>query len=122
MLEFILHPNFEKEAAKHKKRFNDLTGDLKKFERLCEIQFNPTNPRAIIAPGKLHPITKNALWQIWKIELVVTNTGLRPNQFPRVWFAVEGSKIALLCIQTHMDNYNDNDINIIASERVRDIF
>ncbi len=122
MLEFILHPNFQKETAKHKKRFSNLDGDIKKFERLCEIQFHPITPRPIIAPGKLHRRTENAVWQIWKVELVVTKTNLRPNQFPRVWFAVEGSKIAFLCIQTHMDNYKDNDIDAIASERVKDIF
>ena len=122
MLEFIFHPNFETEAAKQKKRFNDLMGDIKKFQRLCEIQFHPTNPNAIIAPGKLHAITKNALWQIWKIELVVTKTNLRPNQYPRVWFAVEGSKVAFLCIRAHMDNYNDNEIDRLALQRVADIF
>lgn len=122
MLEFIFHSNFEKEVVKNKKRFDDFIGDLKKFERLCEIQFNPINPRQIIAPGKLHHVTKNALWQIWKIELVVTNTKLRPNQFPRIWFAVEGSRVAFLCMQTHMDNYDDNEVNIIALERVQDIF
>jgi len=119
MLDFILHPSFEKEAAKLKRRFL-LDKGLQSFQRLCEVQFDPTNPQQVITPAKLHRVTQNDLWSIWKIELVVP--GLRPNQFPRLWFAVKGSNIAFLCIGSHIDNYNDNKLTAIATERVTDIF
>ena len=91
MLDFIFHPSFEREAAKLKRRFS-LDQGLQSFQRLCEVQFNPISPQQVIAPAKLHRVTQNDLWSAWKIELVVP--GLRPNQFPRVWFAVKGSNIA----------------------------
>lgn len=119
MLDFILHPSFEKEAAKLKRRFSVDQG-LQSFQRLCEVQFNPISPQQVIAPAKLHRVTQNDLWSIWKIELVVP--GLRPNQFPRVWFAVKGSNIAFLCIASHVDNYSDNAMNQLASTRINDIF
>jgi len=119
MLDFILHESFEKEAAKLKRRFS-LDKGLESFQRLCEVQFNPVNPQQIIAPAKLHRITQNNLYAIWKIELVIP--GLRPNQFPRMWFAVKGSHVAFLCIGSHVDNYNDNQLTEIAKERVTDIF
>ena len=119
MLDFISHPSFEKEAAKLKRRFS-LDKGLQSFQRLCEVQFNPTNPQQVIAPAKLHRVTQNDLWSIWKIELVVP--GLRPNQFPRVWFAVKGLNIAFLCIASHVDNYSDNQMNQIAVGRINDIF
>ncbi len=119
MLDFISHSLFEKEAAKLKRRFS-LGKGLQFFQRLCEVQFNPTNPQQVIAPAKLHRVTQNDLWSIWKIELVVP--GLRTNQFPRMWFAVKGSNIAFLCIASHVDNYSDNQMNQVATERVSDIF
>ena len=59
---------------------------------------------------------------IWKVELVIPKSNLRPNQFPRMWFCVQGNKIAFLCIATHIDNYNDNNLDNIAKERLNDIF
>jgi hypothetical protein len=120
MLDFILHPAFEKETAKLKRRFPALESGLNSSRRLCEVQFSPTNPQRVIAPAKLHRVTQNDFWSVWKIELVVP--GIKPNQFPRMWFAVQGSNIALLCIATHIDNYDDNLMVKIAVERVTDIF
>lgn len=120
MLDFICHPSFEKEAAKLKRRFPSLDKGLLAFQRLCEFQFNPLTPQQVIAPAKLHRLKQNDVWSLWKIEMVVP--GLRPNQFPRVWFAVKGSNIAFLCIVTHIDNYDDNQITKMATERVTDIF
>ena len=120
MINFISHEKFEKEIAALERRFNNVYNGLRSFERLCEVQFHPTNPQRIIAPAKLHRITQNDIWTLWKIELAVK--GLRPNQFPRMWFCVQGDKIGFLCIGTHIDNYNDDDMNNKALERLTDIF
>lgn len=120
MLNFIFHPSFEKESAKLKKRFVYLNEGIKSFQRLCESQFNPINPMQVIAPAKLHRVSQNDLWAIWKVELAVKN--LRPNQSPRVWLAVKGENVAFLCINTHVDNYSDNNVNKTAVERVSSIF
>jgi hypothetical protein len=120
MIDFILHPSFEKETAKLKRRFSFLDKALESFKMLCEFQFNPLNPQQRITPAKLHRITQNDSWSIWKIELSVPN--VKSNQSPRVWFAVKGSNIDFLCIATHIDNYNDNQMAKIAMERATDIF
>lgn len=122
MIEFLYHDDFQKEIAALKRRFRNIEKGLEIFQKLCEVQFNPVNPKQIIAPAKLHRITQNDLWSIWKVEMVVPNAGLRPNQYPRVWFAVEGSLIAFLCISVHMDNYNDGVVATLALSRVTDIF
>jgi len=122
MIEFIYHDGLQKEIAALERRFRHLKDGLKAFERLCEVQFNPTDPKQIIAPAKLHRVTQNDLWSMWKIELVVPKSNLRPNQYPRMWFAVKGSVITFLCISTHIDNYNDNEMNDLAIIRVTDIF
>lgn len=82
MLNFIFHPHFEKEAASLKRRFPFFDDGLESFKRICEVHFDPINPRQVIAPAKLHRIMCSDNFTIWKIEMVVKN--LRSNQFPRV--------------------------------------
>lgn len=120
MIEFIYHPSFNKETVKLRRRFSFLDKALEAFKMLCEFQFHPINPQQRIAPAKLHRVTQNDLWSIWKIELSVPN--IKSNQSPRVWFAVKGSNVVFLCTASHVDNYNDNQMNTIAIERVTDIF
>ena len=122
MIQFLYHDGIQKEIAATERRFRTIRGGLSAFERLCEVQFNPTSPRQVIAPAKLHRITQNEIWTLWKIELVVPNSGLRPNQWPRMWFVVKGAIIAFLCISSHIDNYNDEDMNRLALSRVTDFF
>jgi len=122
MIDFIYHPKFKKEITSLEQKFLNIRKGLKSFQMLCEKQFHPMNPQSIIAPAKLHRITQNDIWSLWKIELVIPKSGLRPSQFPRIWFCVQGAKIGFLCVATHIDNYKDNRINDIALERLTDIF
>ena len=122
MIEFLYHDGLQKEIAALERRFRQLGDGFQRFELLCQVQFNPTDPKQVIAPAKLHRITQNDLWTMWKVELVVPNAGLRPNQYPRVWFAVRGAVIAFLCMGTHMDNYKDLEMDRLALARITDLF
>jgi len=122
MIDFIYHSKFEKEIVALRRRFKHIEQGIEMFQRLCEKQFHPTNPQRVIAPAKLHRISQNDIWTLWKIELVIPKSNLRPNQFPRMWFVVQGSKIGFLCIGTHVDNYNDKNMERLAIERLTDIF
>ena len=122
MIQFLYHDGLQKEIAALERRFRNIRDGLSAFERLCEVQFNPTSPRQVVAPAKLHRVSQNDIWTLWKIELVIPNSGLRPNQWPRMWFVVKGAIIAFLCISSHVDNYNDEEMNKIALSRVTDFF
>lgn len=122
MIQFLYHDGIQKEIAKLERRFHTIRDGLSAFERLCEVQFDPINPRQVIAPAKLHRVTQNDIWTLWKIELIMPNSGLRPNQWPRMWFVVKGAIIAFLCLSSHIDNYNDEDMNRFALSRVSDFF
>lgn len=122
MIQFLYHKNLNKEIAAIERRFRTIRDGFSSFEKLCEVQFHPMNPRQVIAPAKLHRITQNDIWTLWKIELVVPNSGLRPNQWPRMWFAVKGAIIAFLCVSSHIDNYDDVEMDQLALSRVSDIF
>jgi len=120
MLNFVFHPHFDREAASLKRRFPFFDSGVDSFKRICEVHFDPINPKQVIAPAKLHRIKSCESFTIWKIELAVKN--LRPNQFPRVWFAVRGATIAFLCVATHIDNLDDNEMNREAEKLVGSIF
>src|SRR3989338_2453160 len=108
MIQFLYHDGVQKEITALERRFRTIRDGLSIFERLCEKQ--------------LHRITQNDIWALWKVELVMPNSGLRPNQFPRMWFAVKGTIIVFLCISSHVDNYNDEEMNHLALSRAADFF
>jgi hypothetical protein len=122
MIQFLYHDGIQKEIATLERRFRTIHEGLLAFERLCEVQFNPMNPRQVIAHGKIHRITQNDIWTLWKVELVLPNSGLRPNQWPRMWFVVNGAIVAFLCMSSHVDNYNDEAMNRTALSRASDFF
>lgn len=120
MINFVIHPRFEKEAASLKRRFPFFESGVEAFKRICEVHFNPINPKQVIAPAKLHRVKCFGDFTIWKIELAVKN--LRSNQFPRVWFAIRGATMVFLCAATHIDNHNDNNMNREAEILINSIF
>lgn len=115
------HDSFDKEYKRILKNHRQLSDGLKKAQKLLEVQFNPTSPQSIIGPGKLHRVTANHTWEIWKVEVALINSGLRPNQWPRMWFAVSGDTFTLLTIATHSQNYDDNTQDATALERYTEI-
>ena len=120
---FLYHDTFKQEiAALKKRRLRYIQESLTGFEKLCEFHFDPVSPQLRIAPGKLHRVTQNDSWTMWKTELPIINSGLRPNQYPRMWFVQSGAVVAFLCIASHIDNYNDAKMDIIATSRASDIF
>lgn len=123
MIEFLYHDAIKKEIAALKRRFSKLESEgFKRFELLCLKQFNPIRPQQVIGPGKLHRISQNDIWTLWKVEMIVPGCGLRPNQYPRVWFGVKGSVIVFLCVGSHVDNYDNNEMDRLALSRITDVF
>ena len=123
MIDFRSHEDFDKEiAALEKRRLRHIRDSLEGFQKLCEFHFDSTNPQVRIHPGKLHRVSQNDVWTMWKTELPIIKSGLRPNQYPRIWFVVSGSTIVFLCISSHIDNYADGDMDRIALSRAVDFF
>jgi hypothetical protein len=123
MMTFLLHDGFDNEIATlEKKRLRNIKASLEGFQRLCEFHFHPFAPQPKIAPGKLHRVTQNDVWTIWKTELPVIHSNLRPNQYPRIWFAHSGTTIAFLCIDSHITNYDNEKMKRLALERASEMF
>lgn len=121
-MNFLQHDDFASEFKKIAKKVKALEDGLNKVKRLLEKQFDPTEPEEVIAPGKIHRVHQNTVWALWKLELVLPGSGLRPNQWPRVWFVVSGNKIVFVCIVSHVQNYDNNVVDRLALSRASDFF
>jgi len=120
MLSFSSHTSFEKEVEDLRRQFGKIVEGLESFKKLCDVQFDPVSPKQIIAPAKLHRVTQNDIWTLWKVELAVK--GVRSNQSPRVWFAIKGTTLVFLCASSHVNNYSDNDMSSVAIARATEFF
>ena len=116
-MQFLKHDKFEKEFSKIK--YSNIHESLSAAERLLEKQFDSINPVRTIAPGKIHRVTSGADYEIWKLELIIK--GLRPSQWPRVWFMVHINTITFLCVGLHQDNHDNNERDREAKERALDL-
>ena len=112
MINFISSPGFEKESAALQRRFSSFEDGLESFKRICLVHFDFVKPQQVIAPGKLHRVKDCDSYTIWKVEMAVKN--LKSNHSPRVWFAIKGSTLVFLCARTHIDNYDNNEVDRIA--------
>ncbi|MES2971953.1 MAG: hypothetical protein V4702_06560 [Patescibacteria group bacterium] len=125
-MQFHEHDNYQKElravGKKQKQLETSINDGLVKVKKLLALQFDPTDPQISIPPGKLHRVSGFETWELWKVEVVLLKTTLRPNQWPRMWFAVSGDKVVMLCLALHSQNYDNNEIDRIAIDRASDFF
>ncbi|MDK2898971.1 MAG: hypothetical protein PWQ10_158 [Patescibacteria group bacterium] len=116
---WLEHNAFSKEFKHFCKKQKPALAGFNAIKKLLAKQFDPINPDDIIAPGKIHRVYQSQTWEIWKVEAIVQ--GLKPNQWPRIWFAVNGDEITFLTIGSHTENYDNNAKDRIAIERVTDL-
>ncbi|PIZ61915.1 hypothetical protein COY17_03395 [Candidatus Saccharibacteria bacterium CG_4_10_14_0_2_um_filter_52_9] len=125
-MQFHEHDSYQKELSsvckKQKQLTVAITDGLAKVKKLLKIHFDPLDPQVAIPPGKLHRVSGFEIWELWKVEVVLTGTALRPNQWPRMWFAVSGDQIVLLCIYSHAQDYDNNSVDATAIDRASDYF
>lgn len=119
-MQWLEHEAFGRELKKLKKKYPGVGDGLEKIKRLLAVQFDPNDPKEVIAPAKIHRLHQNAIWEMWKVEVLVA--GLKPNQWPRVWFVVSGSTVTFLTLGSHTQNYDDNAMDRIALERISDYY
>ena len=115
------HDSFAKELKKICGKHPQVEDGVARVKKLLAVQFNPLRPEEVIAPGKIHRVHGNNIWELWKVEVLVPKSGLKPNQWPRMWFSVSGETITFLAIATHIRNYDNNEVDRLAIKRLSDI-
>lgn len=121
-MNFLEHNDFAKDLKPIQKKHRAIDKGLQSIRLLLTQQFDPINKIEVIGPSKINRVLETATWEIWKVEVAIPKSGLRPSQWPRVWFVVSGINIAFLTIAMHGQNYSDNDLEAIAKTRATDIF
>jgi hypothetical protein len=115
------HDGFVKELKKICGKYPQVDDGVAKVKKLLAVQFDPLQPKEVIAPGKIHRVHGNNIWELWKVEVLLPKSGLKPSQWPRMWFCVSGETITLLAIATHIDNYDNNEMDRKAISCLSDI-
>lgn len=115
------HNSFAKELKRICGKYPQVKDGIAMVKKLLSVQFNPLQPEEVIAPGKIHRVHGNNIWELWKVEVLVPKSGLRPNQWPRMWFSVSGETITFLVIAIHTSNYDNNEMDRLAIKRLSDI-
>lgn len=115
------HGSFVKELKKICGKYPQVEAGVSSIKKLLAFQFDPLKPEEVIAPGKIHRVRSNMTWELWKVEVLVPKSGLKPNQWPRMWFVVSGETITLLTIVMHVNNYDNNEVDRIAASRLSDV-
>ena len=98
---WLEHDSFVREFKKFSKKYPKAIPGFEAVKKLLDTQFDPLDPKDIIAPGKIHRVQEDAIWEVWKLEAIVQ--GWKPNQWPRTWFVVLGDTITFLVMRTHCD-------------------
>jgi hypothetical protein len=119
-IEFAEHDNFVKVFATFSKKYPSTPKGLDDFKKIANIHFHPTQPQQVIGPGKIHRISQMETCVVWKVEMSVS--GLRKNQTPRVWFAIQGVNLVFLHLGTHIENYDDQECSQLALSLASDFF
>lgn len=106
-MEFTSTPEFDKLLKKYAKKHKSFIDDFSKTQKLLLMRFDGEMEN-IISADKLHRIKASNDYnlELWKIEAM--QRGLRPSQWPRVWFGIGNGKLIFLPIHSHTENYNDN--------------
>ncbi len=116
MMQWQQHDSFTNEYKKICKKQRGFADGFERVKRLLGVYFDPICPNTtVIAPGKIHRLRDYTDWELWKVEVMIV--GLKPNLWPRVWFAVCGENITFLAVDMHNTNYDDNALEKIALDR-----
>ena len=102
---------FEKDLKVFCKKQKTFAADLKYSEKLIIEKF--INNEDFTTSGKIHRITtfnSESSAEVWKIEAMCQ--GLRPSQWPRIWFLIYNGSIVFLRLNFHANNYDDNAMEL----------
>jgi hypothetical protein len=58
---------------------------------------------------------------VYWIHLVIPGCNLSRTQFPKAYFYKSDGHISFLCLDSHMQNYKDAKLRIVAGDRLKEI-
>lgn len=120
---FIHHPKFVQELEefieKHSNGQAMVDETVGNIERLLLIHFYKkdlkfTSKHLGVAQGF-------GGFMVYWIHLVIPNGGLSRTQLPKGYFYKQNGHICFLCLDSHIQNYKDSKLRMVANERLKEI-
>lgn len=119
-IRFDCHPKFSEELDKFCHKHPTTNIDLKHLCNLLSIHFNPEKPTISITPKNLKRVDRvGANITVYKVNMAVQ--GISKGQCPRVYFWLETGTITFLCMDSHIDNYDDAKLKEKAKQRIMEM-
>ena len=64
-MQWLEHEAFAVEFKKLSKKYRAADQGLVAVKKLLAVQFDPLDPKEVIAPAKIHRRHQNAIWELW---------------------------------------------------------
>jgi hypothetical protein len=119
MFSFVYHESLLKEIKQFERKQPKFAKARIRLEKLLCIHFNPVTPTVVIGPKVLLRIQKNDDYEMWKV--ICATEGLKKKQSPRLYFALQELTFFMLCMGSHITNYDDRVLRDLAFSRVHDL-
>jgi len=118
-IEITKHEIFLNEWKRFCRRFIEGGKAIIELEQLLRQHFE-SDFGPVIGSKSLYLVPGTGDIEMWKVHCAVK--GLRKNQRPRIYFFIHSeNKLSFLCFGTHLKNYDDQKIRIMAIERAKEI-
>lgn len=93
---------------------------IKETENLLSVHFCRTEQ---FTPKNMGLAPNTGAYKIYFLKrLVIGNTGLSKEKFPKCYFLMIDHKIGFLCLGSHVENYKDEKLRKNAIERASELF
>lgn len=120
---FAHHPRFLQELdefiGKHCNGLATVDETVENLERLLVIHFYK---KILQFPSKHLGIAQGfGGFMVYWIHIVIPNSGLSRTQLPKGYFYKQNGHISFLCLNSHLQNYKDSKLRMVANERLKEI-
>jgi len=120
---FVHHSSFLDElgdfVSKYGSSSTSVEETLGNIQRLLVIHFFNRSPK--FTPKHIGVAQGFSGFTVYWIHLVIPECKLSRTQFPKAYFYKTDGHISFLCLDSHMQNYKDAKLRMVASDRLKDM-
>lgn len=123
-MDFKHHPKFLSEMDDFVQRFcngkTDSEKALQYIENLLEKHFSSTES-FLFSSKHLGKAPGFEGLPVYWLHMIITDTNLSRTQMPKAYFYRIQGRLSILCLGTHVKNYDDGKLRAVAKKRLTEI-
>ncbi len=120
---FVHHSSFfielEEFVSKYGSSSSSLEESLSNIQKLLVTHFYNHSP--MFTPKHMGVAQGFSGFTVFWIHLVIPGCNLSRTQFPKAYFYKTDGHISFLCLDSHMQNYKDSKLRMMAGNRLKEI-